>query len=254
MYKILANTLFLGKKVIYMPSCHSTNDLGLQIIQNTDTIEGTVIVTDDQKKGRGQRGNSWISEPNKNLMLSIILKPSFVKPADHFVLNMAVSLGVRATIADFLPSTTCNVKWPNDLFIGRSKIAGILIENSVRSGSIENSVIGIGLNVNQLDFGGLEATSLLSENGGKKEFDRIHVFEQLISNIEAQYLKVKSNKTQELKEYYLQHLLGFKQSMKFKSEYDFEGIIEGIDSNGRLMVGVNGKVEVFDFKEIEFLL
>ena len=78
MYKILAKTLFLGKEVVYMPSCHSTNDIALQQIKKPDTREGLIVITDDQTQGRGQRGNQWKSEPNSNLTFSVILKPTFL--------------------------------------------------------------------------------------------------------------------------------------------------------------------------------
>jgi len=235
-----------------MPSCHSTNDIGLQLIQKTDTIEGTVIISDEQTHGRGQRGNSWISEAGSNLMMSLILKPTFLKPSSHFSLNMVISLAVRATVVDLIPNALCQVKWPNDIYIGKKKIAGILIENTVRGESIDFSVIGVGLNVNQYDFGKLSATSLSSEQG--EPIDIKHVFERLVMNIEAYYLKLKAGRVQEIQAEYLQHLLGYQKLLKFKSEYDFDGIIQSVDELGHLLVKVNGSVKKFDFKEIEFLL
>ncbi|MFY0592774.1 biotin--[acetyl-CoA-carboxylase] ligase [Roseivirga sp.] len=237
-----------------MPSCHSTNDIGLQIIEKTDTVEGTVIITNEQTQGRGQRGNSWLSEAGSNIMMSLILKPKFLKATDHFVLSMAISLAVRATIEDYSPNQTTNVKWPNDIFLNGFKVAGILIENTVRSGSIENSIIGIGLNVNQLNFQGISATSLRLANDKKDSFSLPETFEKLITHIEGYYLKMKAGKSAEIKEEYLQFLLGYKKLLKFRNEYQFEGIIEGIAHGGQLLVSVDGKLEKFDFKEIEFLL
>lgn len=252
MYKILANTLFLGKKVIYMPSCHSTNDIGLEMIRKPDIIEGTVIISDEQTKGRGQRGNAWVSEAGQNLMLSLILQPRFLKPSDHFFLNMAVCLAVRATVVDFLYESKCQVKWPNDVYIGKSKVAGILIENSVRGNSIDSAVIGIGMNVNQKNFGVLKATSLRNELNDDLEKQR--VFASLITNIEIYYLKLKARRLKEIKEEYLQYLFGYQTSMRFKSEYEFLGIIESVDDSGLLSIMVDGSVKKFNFKEIEFIL
>lgn len=235
-----------------MPSCHSTNDIGLELARKPDIIEGTVIISDEQTKGRGQRGNTWVSEAGQNLILSLILQPRFLKPSDHFFLNMAVSLAVRATVVDFLPESICQVKWPNDVYVGSSKVAGILIENSVRGNSIDSSVIGIGININQRKFEGLSATSLgkeLNEN-----FEKQLVFERLVTNIEAYYLKLKSRRSTEVKEEYLQYLLGYQTLGRYKSEYEFLGSIESVDDSGILSIRVDDSIRKFNFKEVEFIL
>ena len=131
-----------------MPSCHSTNDIGLEMIRKPDIIEGTVIISDEQTMGRGQRGNAWVSESGQNLMLSLILAPRFLKPSDQFFLNMAISLAVRETVINFLPESNCQVKWPNDVYLNGVKLAGILIDLEGQALEPSHSVIGIGLNVN----------------------------------------------------------------------------------------------------------
>ena len=160
MYKILANSLFLGKKVIYMPSCHSTNDIAMEMARKSDIPEGTVIITDDQLKGRGQRGNEWVTAAGKNITMSIVLKPNFVKASSQFSLNMAISLAVNATVKQLLSEINCSVKWPNDVLVNRKKISGILIENSLSGKNLDYSIVGVGLNVNQPIINGISATSL----------------------------------------------------------------------------------------------
>lgn len=252
MYKILANSLFLGKTVIYMPSCHSTNDIALEMARKSDITEGTVIITDEQLKGRGQRGNEWVTSAGKNITMSIVLKPKFVKASRQFFLNMAISLAVNATVKDFLHSADCSVKWPNDILVGRKKIAGILIENSLSGRNIDYSVVGIGLNVNQSIFNGITATSLKSEL--KSEVSLQDVFQVLVENIEAFYLRLKADKHSEIKEEYLKSLIGYKSKLKFRSEYEFEGIIEDVADNGLLSISIEGQLKIFDYKEIEFML
>ncbi len=88
MYKIPANTLFMGKNLVYVPECHSTNTLALELSQRTSVAEGTIVITDNQTNGRGQRGNEWFSEPYKNLTFSLIVKPTFLKPIDQFNLTI----------------------------------------------------------------------------------------------------------------------------------------------------------------------
>lgn len=251
MYKNLANTLFLAKQVISMPTCHSTNEVARDMAQKPDTAEGTVIICDDQTKGRGQRGNSWESVPGKNLTFSILLRPGFLKIQEQFFLNMITSLAVRDTVAHFLPTAEVKVKWPNDILIGNRKATGILIENGINRNRIEYSVIGIGLNVNQASFITPRATSLQMESGA--DLDKQAVFECLIGALEYYYLRLKSGRLRELKAEYLQYLFGFRQKRSYVAEYRFEGVIEDVTDSGLLVVSDRQGRNQYDLKEIEFI-
>lgn len=251
MYKILANTLFLGKKMIYMPSCHSTNDIALEMARNTDINEGTVIITDHQTKGRGQRGNSWLVASGENITMSLLLKPKFLEASQQYYLNMAVSLGVLKTVNDMVGAKAM-IKWPNDILIDHRKVAGILIENSLVGKCLDYSVVGVGLNVNQSDFQNIEATSLSDNLGRRLELQ--DTLESLVENLEAFYLKLKAHKNSEIKEAYLKSLLGYKAKLRFKSEFEFEGTIENVTETGLLSVVVDGEYKEFNFQEIKFIL
>lgn len=117
---------------------------------------GTVVLTHDQTAGRGQRGNSWEAEPGKNLTLSILLRPEAIHPSKQFLISEMVSLAVVDTLEKFLVPYVnrerITVKWPNDIYVNDLKIAGILIEHSITSTRIEQTIVGIGLNVNQTQF------------------------------------------------------------------------------------------------------
>ena len=111
-----------------MPECHSTNSLLLDLTRKISQPEGTIVITKQQSRGRGQHGNSWESEPGKNLTLSLLLKPNFLAVKQQFYLTMAFSLGV----CDFLTERSIGnvkIKWPNDILVNERKVAGILIEN-----------------------------------------------------------------------------------------------------------------------------
>src|SRR4051794_34289976 len=103
----------MGKNLVFVPECHSTNDLALQLCQQSAVLEGSVVITLNQTKGRGQRGNSWETEPGKNLTLSLIVKPAFLAIQDQFMLNVISSLGVLDYLRDSSTSKL-HVKWPND--------------------------------------------------------------------------------------------------------------------------------------------
>lgn len=251
MYKNLANTLFLAKQVISMPTCHSTNEVARKMAQKPDTLEGTVIICQDQTKGRGQRGNSWESKPGENLTFSIVLRPGFLKIQEQFFLNIIASLAVRETVTNFLPNAEVKVKWPNDVLIDNRKTAGILIENGINRNRIEYTVVGIGLNVNQCSFMNPRATSLKMESG--KNFDTQAVFEQLVCSLEYYYLRLKNGRLKELKAEYLQHLFGFRQKRNYIAEYKFEGVIEDVTDAGFLVVSNKRELVQYDLKEIEFI-
>ena len=251
MYKILANTLFLGKEIIYMPSCHSTNDIAMQLIKEADTREGTVVITDDQTHGRGQRGNQWISEPGSNLIMSLILKPKFLRPQDQFALNILASVSVQEAINHFMPEAHVKVKWPNDVLINGKKSSGILIENSIQGNSIGHSVIGIGVNINQKVLSFEKATSLLLQLG--KEIIIHDFLEVLMMLIEQNYLVLKNGAFNQLKAKYMQHLFGYKVERNYRAEYLFTGQIEDVDDIGRLIMSTSKGIKSFDFKEIEFI-
>lgn len=235
-----------------MPTCHSTNDIALQMVRNTDTTEGTVIITDHQLQGRGQRGNEWLTRSGENITMSIILKPRFIQASNQYFLNMAVSQAVHSTVKHFLKNQETLIKWPNDILVDRKKIAGILIENGLSGRNLDYSVVGIGLNVNQSDFSLPSATSL--KLASRDNINLNSVFEKLVENLEVSYLKLKANRFSELKADYLSSLIGYRTKLTFRSEYEFEGVIEDVEDSGLLRVNIEGISKPFDFKEIEFIL
>lgn len=251
LYKNLANTLFLAKEVISMPTCHSTNEVAREMAQKPDTLEGTVIVCHDQTKGRGQRGNSWESETGANLTFSIILRPGFLPLQEQFFLNMIASLAVRDTVTHFLPASDVKVKWPNDVLVDNRKIAGILIENSINRNRIEYTIVGVGLNINQIAFATARATSMKMES--EETFDKQAVFAKLIANLEFYLLRLKGARLTELKATYLQYLFGYKQKRQYLTEYRFEGVIEDVTHSGYLVVSDKKGRNQYDLKEIEFI-
>jgi BirA family biotin operon repressor/biotin-[acetyl-CoA-carboxylase] ligase len=251
LYKILANTLFLGKEVIYVPSCHSTNELAAELLNNPATREGTVVITDFQTNGKGQRGNVWESEAKQNFIMSLILKPTFLRAKDQFALNMISSLAVGQAIDEMADFGNVLVKWPNDVLVNEKKVCGILIENSISGNFIGTSILGFGLNVNQKRIDYSRGTSLLIEND--VIFDLELIFEKLLKKIEENYLTLKSGNLEVIKSNYMAKLFGYNVFRNYKSEYVFSGRIIDLDINGRLIIETTRGSKVFDFKEVEFL-
>lgn len=252
MYKIPAKTLFMGHSVVFMPECHSTNDEASRLIESsTNTLEGTVVITDSQTSGRGQRGNTWVSEPGRNLTFSIVIKPTFLSVQDQFMLNKAFSLGLYDYLSVTLKATT-KIKWPNDMLVSDKKICGILIENQIQGQNIQNTIVGIGLNVNQESFAMPTATSMKVFEG--EDFLLENVLEGLLSCLEIRYLQLRSGNLDELNRDYLSALYWLQERHLFKKADElFEGEITGIDAFGKLKINVDGTTEYFDLKQIQFL-
>jgi BirA family biotin operon repressor/biotin-[acetyl-CoA-carboxylase] ligase len=251
MYKILANTIFLGKHVLFLPECHSTNDRALELIRHGQAGEGSIVICDHQTAGRGQRGNMWEAEPGQNLTFSLVLKPGFLDISEQFYLNMMISNCIRNVLQDYLPDL--QVKWPNDLVIpGKGKIGGILIENILNSSAWEFSVVGIGLNINQRMFGSSKATSLALITGG--HYDLEELFKLLISHIEQGVISLRKGKMEAVMKDYLGHLFLKDQWAVFKDEAGaFEGKISGISKEGKLQLRLrDGRFRTFGLKEISF--
>lgn len=251
MHKILANTRFLGKELIYVPECHSTNDVALQKYKDRVIGEGTIIITEKQTKGRGQRGNSWYSEPGMNLTFSLILRPTFLEARQQFGLNMAIALGIKEALAGFLPGIL--VKWPNDIVHrDHGKLGGILIENTISHSGLELSIVGIGLNINQTAFPFTQATSMAQIAG--HAFDKGEIFAALVESIERFYLKLKNQGGNSLMNAYIAKLYRFGEFHPFDDGEPFLGKIIGIGEQGKLIIKkANGSLHQYAFKEIRFL-
>lgn len=251
MYKIPATTLFIGKNLIFVPECHSTNTLAQQLSQHSATPDGSVVITDNQTAGRGQRGNSWETQQGKNFTFSILLKPSFLTPSQQFYLNIVMALGVFHFLRERTEKEV-SIKWPNDVLVDQKKICGILVENTIQGSTIQNTVAGVGLNMNQQSFDNERATSLRNMTG--REYVLHDELDGLLSCIEKSYLRLRQNDANGLLHEYHQHLFCIGLQRSFRAEgNEFSGVITGIDSIGRLKVDIDNGERVFGLKEIEFV-
>lgn len=251
MQKIVPNTLFTGKQVIYLPQCDSTNRFAQEFIIKNSATEGTVVITDCQTHGQGQRGNSWEAAPGQNITLSLILKPGFLLAQNQFDLNICISLAVLDFAQIFL-ARNLKLKWPNDLYYGNKKIGGILIQNSLSGQNIQHAVIGIGLNINQDSFSIATASSFSLITG--KNFALNLLIERLLESIEARYLQLKNGDYTRLRFTYLENLYRYQELNRYLINGNtVEGIIIGVSEAGQLGLRINESIKYFGFKEIAFV-
>lgn len=248
------SSLFVGQNIVKLKEIDSTNNYLKDLLSNCEPLqEGTVIMADTQFAGRGQRGNVWLSEAGKNLTISILLKPAFLAASEQFELNKVISLGVTDCLTKLL-GEDCKVKWPNDIYVRDKKIGGILIENTLKGALLKDSVVGIGLNVNQYSFtDGLKATSVA--NILQREYHLNQLLSELCYCIEGRYLQLKTNKKDLIYADYMNRLFRFNQLSDFIINHEkVSARIIDVNTDGKLIISIAGDIQSFDFKEIAFVI
>ncbi len=240
----------IGRKIIFKETLDSTNNYAAKLLQAGELSHGTVIMSGEQTEGRGQRGAVWAAEPYKNLIFTCFLEYDNLSVSSHQAITHFVSLALIDLLSFF--GISASIKWPNDILIGNKKIAGVLIENQLENTAIKSSIIGIGLNINQTEFGGFNATSLKLEN--QMEFSVENTAMKLIEFMQTRFNQLQVNNLIGLKNEYLNLLWLLNKSSLFEDENGiFEGKIIGTDAFGRLIVEQKSIPKSYDLKEIKFL-
>tara|TARA_B110000116_G_C16793343_1_gene565132 strand:+ start:918 stop:1661 length:744 start_codon:yes stop_codon:yes gene_type:complete len=244
---------FFNTKLIKIEETSSTNDFAYELLKKGKIKEGAVIFSQFQKKGKGQRGAKWESEYGKNILMSIVLSPDILV-VNQFQLNICISLALHDFSKKYFLEKT-KIKWPNDLLIENEKLAGILIKNIVKEDKIKYAIVGIGININQINFDefSLKATSF--KKLIDKNFDVLELQKELLIYIENRYLQLKQESFVKMRKEYLKHLFAFNDWRNYKiSEKEIKARIVGIDEAGRILLEFeNNHFKAFSLKEIVFL-
>ncbi len=240
--------------LIKLDAIDSTNDFLKEMSRRQIVENFTIVTAKNQTKGKGQMGATWETESGKNLIISILIKEVLKDIDEIFHLNVAIALSVIKTLEPLhLPKLS--IKWPNDIMAENKKIGGILIENSFKSDNRIESIIGIGLNINQINFDNLPKASslyLLKE----KEFDVNEILESLFFQIKKQSSLLLSNQHDFLWKEYHKNLFKLNTPIAFSDHQNnqFMGIIQGVNYEGKLEVLLNDdSVKTFGVKEIQML-
>jgi BirA family biotin operon repressor/biotin-[acetyl-CoA-carboxylase] ligase len=245
--------VFTGNNIIRLKEVDSTNSYLSQIAAQEKLADGTVVLAEHQMAGKGQRGNVWLAEKGKNLTFSILYYPGTMKINKQFALTQAISLGVYDSLINRCQQV--KIKWPNDLYISNKKIGGLLIENSIKGEFIVQTIVGVGLNINQdnFDLPAHKATSLKLEQGQKMDLELELNF--LLSNIERRYLQWKNGLHHQLKSQYLEVLYLYQSWHIYQTPNGryFDGKIVGVEEDGHLLVeDLEQNMHQFGNKEIIF--
>ena len=224
-------THHIGTPFLILQQVDSTNNYATALLHEGMAHHGTVVFAYEQTKGKGQRHKQWLSAKNENITLSIILQPSNLSISKAFLLSMGISVAALRFYKKY--ETNSFIKWPNDIILNDRKAGGILIENLFQGSEWKYSVIGIGLNVNQMDFPGLKATSLAIATGHK--FDVLNLAKQLISEVDRAYDQLISDPGS-IREEYLQNLYCKDQQVKLKKgNRTFEVKVLVVSDHGHLL-------------------
>lgn len=244
----------IGSNIIILKSIDSTNKFIKDNLNIIEFIDGTIVYSREQFAGKGQGVNTWESEPNKNLTISILLNPTFLLPENQFELSKVIALGVSDFIKLFVKKQVY-IKWPNDIYVENHKIAGILIENIIQGNVLSQTIVGIGININQEKFLSNAPNPISLKNITGKEFDLLKLLNKLAICIEKRYALLKSKKNKILTEDYISALYRFNEFNNFEIKGNIvKAKILNVDKFGRLCLVDNENLKyVLDVKEIKFL-
>ena len=241
-------------KLIKLDATDSTNDF-LKRLSGEQALENfTVVTAENQTNGKGQMGAKWDSETGKNLIFSVLVKNVLNNITEIFDLNVAVALSVLTTLEkNNIPNLS--IKWPNDILSDNKKVAGILIENTIKNKGEITSIIGVGLNVNQLNFDNLPKASSLAVIM-KKELDKEVILKQLIASLKSNCDLLQNKSASQLWNSYNNNLFkkGIPMAFSLPDGTKFMGIIKSVNSSGNLELKLeNDTIETFGIKEIQLL-
>lgn len=214
----------------------------------------TLVVADDQTKGRGQKGNSWETEPGKNIIFSLLCHPAFIHPAHQFLLSQSMAVAVQQTLSEYVDGV--EVKWPNDIYVGDKKISGTLIECDLQGKHISNCIIGVGININQTAFrsDAPNPTSLRLLTG--KEHDREQILSDIIGRFQQMYDMLRQGDEATIRTSYMNNLYR-REGMHCYADArgEFMAEVAGIEPTGHLLLRFdNGNVVRYEFKDVKFIL
>ena len=244
----------IGNQVIKVKSIDSTNNYAAKLLNQTKVPFGTVIMAHYQTKGKGQRNTIWSSNGGDNLLMSVLLDLSFMHSEKIFFLSKSIALAIRAAVVDVI-GIESHLKWPNDVLIDNKKIAGVLIENQWKKSNIVSSVVGVGLNVNQVDFQeSFSATSLKKITN--KNYNVDNILKVLCKKLNKYYDQLASLKYDNIDLEYHQYLVNNNKFCEFEeNNMVFSAKVKGVNQQGELMLEfTNGDVKSYGLKQITQLL
>ena len=240
--------------VVHLNETSSTNSY-LQALCSQQAVEElTTVITDFQTAGRGQRGNSWESQIGKNLLFSFVLFPKFLEARRQFLISQIISLGIKDELDIY--TTDISIKWPNDIYWKEKKICGMLIENDLMGKLINQSIAGIGININQKAFFSQAPNPVSLLQITQKEYDIFTILKKIMIRIQDYYTLLRQNQVELIANRYKESLFR-KDGLHLYRDANgiFLARIVQVEPEGRLILEDEGlKKRDYMFKEVEYIL
>lgn len=239
-------------EIIRVEETDSTN-AAIRRCEHPADKEFLVLSAEYQTGGKGQRGNSWESERGKNLLFTISCRPTFLPARQQFLLSQAIALSVFDTFRRFV--RRFSIKWPNDIYWRDRKVGGILIENDLAGEYIAQSIIGVGLNINQTEFrsDAPNPASILQVCG--MHCKRRHVLEHILKHFEAYYRLLQQGKMGVVREHYREALFRKSGFHTYRDEQgEFSARLHHVEDDGHLILeDSTGRLRTYAFKELTYV-
>jgi BirA family biotin operon repressor/biotin-[acetyl-CoA-carboxylase] ligase len=240
-----------SKKIIVLDSVDSTNNYAMAMVKKGVASHGNAVFALEQTKGKGRRGKQWNTSVGENITMSIVAEMQWLPVLQQFELSAAVALGCY----DFFSKHTLEVvriKWPNDIFINDSKAGGILIENLIQGALWQWSVIGLGMNVNQVQFETYRLPPISLKQITGKDYDVLKMAEELCKLVLKRIDDLKKNNFSKMLEEYNEKLYAKGQLVTLKKQnMVFQTAITGVSDAGHLITQ-DALERRFNFDEVEF--
>lgn len=243
-----------NRLTIRLNEIESTNLYMKNLVRKQRPEEGSVVVADYQTGGRGQMGNSWFSSKGDNLLFSLVIYPKNVLANEQFIISRIASLAIKHTLEQF--TDDIRIKWPNDLYWQDKKIAGMLIENDLRGNQIDNSIIGIGINLNQQIFPSELPNPISLRQITASETDKEYVLNIFLHEFFLLYRELERGEISGIEDEYMLDLYRVNDYYWFEdANGKFQAKIENVLPSGylELITLEDEKKRVYAFKEVQFV-
>lgn len=240
--------------LIHISETNSTNNYLQACCSKQDVEEFTTVVADFQTSGRGQRGNSWESEPYKNLLFSFVFFPEFLEARRQFLISQIVALAIKEELDTY--TTDISIKWPNDIYWKEKKICGMLIENDLMGRNISQSIAGIGININQETFHSTAPNPISLRQITGKQYDIFEILKNIMLRIQSYYALLRKDDTASITVQYENSLFRKEGLHRYRDEKgDFLARIVCVEPEGRLILEDEMHIKRgYMFKEVEYLM
>jgi|TARA_B110000495_G_scaffold47236_1_gene39360 BirA family biotin operon repressor/biotin-[acetyl-CoA-carboxylase] ligase len=237
----------LGKRVEYYNRLDSTNEEAWELIEEEqENQHGTIVITENQIKGKGRKEDPWSMVAGKGLAMSIILDKKY--PANH---SSFISLATGVSVVESLKKrgVECSLKWPNDIYSQDKKLGGILCESKIKKNEIDKIVVGVGINVNETieeHPHGLQATLTTMFSITNHPHQRELIVAEFINSFERLLVTINDDPTS-LIDHWLSHCSHLNKSVSFSNNGKInKGIFIGLDEKGYAQIEINGKVQTLN--------